>query len=263
MANSTKPTPIEHFIEIISKLRSPEGCPWDREQTHSSLKEFLIEESAELLDAIDDGDTAEICEELGDLLLHIVFHSQIAMENGEFDFNDVVQTVTAKMIRRHPHVFADEKADNPDEVLTIWKKVKKEEKGDSFTRFERIPRHMPALMRAREYQKKVAKVGFDWSSQSEILDKIIEEVTEVKTAMESGNEQAIDEEIGDLLFAVVNLTRFRKRTSAEELLAKAIQKFQKRFDYIESQLNEKGSTPEESDINEMEKLWNKAKSVVG
>ena len=166
------------------------------------------------------------------------------------------------MIRRHPHVFADEKADNSDEVLTIWKKIKKQEKGDYHSRFERIPRHFPALMRARECQRKAAKTGFDWNRQEDILDKIIEEVNEIKIAIQSGNDQAIDEEIGDLLFAVVNLSRFRNRSPAEELLAKTIRKFQKRFDYIEKQLKQQGTTPEESTLKEMEILWNKAKTEV-
>lgn len=251
---------MHHLIEIIARLRSPGGCPWDREQTHSSLKKFLIEEAAELLDAIDDGDDEGICEELGDLLMHIVFHAQIAQDEQRFDFDDVTRVISEKMIRRHPHVFADEKADNPDEVLTIWKKVKKEEKGDVHSRFERIPRHLPALMRAREYQKQAAKAGFDWDRQEDILDKIVEEVNEIKEAMQRGDEIAIDEEIGDLLFAVVNLSRFRNRTPAEELLAKTIHKFQKRFDYIEAQLKLQGTTPEESSLEDMEVLWNQAKT---
>jgi MazG family protein len=253
---------MKQLIAILAQLRSPEGCPWDREQTHASLKEFLIEECAELLDSIDDNDDEGICEELGDLLMHIVFHSQIAKEEGRFDFEDVARVVSEKMIRRHPHVFADEKAKNPAEVLTIWKKVKKQEKGDSHSRFERIPRHLPALMRAREYQKKAAKTGFDWDNQEDILDKILEEVDEIKVAIQDGDDRAVDEEIGDLLFAVVNLSRFRNRTPAEELLAKAIHKFQKRFDYIEEQLQLQGTTPEESSLEDMEILWNKAKTIL-
>lgn len=260
MPDSNKTDWMQQLIVTLAKLRSPEGCPWDREQTHSSLKEFLIEECAELLDAIDDNDDEGICEELGDLLMHIVFHSQIAKVEGRFDFNDVARLETEKMVRRHPHVFADKQADNPEEVLTIWQEVKKQEKGDPHSRFERIPRHLPSLMRAREYQKKAAKSGFDWERQEDILEKIIEEVEEIKVAIDSGDEKAIDEEIGDLLFAVVNLSRFRKRTPAEELLAKSILKFKTRFDYIEEKLAEKGKTPEESTLDEMEELWNEAKN---
>lgn len=262
MPNSHKTDWMKKLLETLAKLRSPGGCPWDREQTHSSLKEFLIEECAELLDAIDDQDDEGICEELGDILMHIVFHAQIAKDEGRFDFDDVARIETEKMIRRHPHVFADEHAENPDEVLTIWQKVKKQEKGDHYSRFERIPRHLPSLMRAREYQIKAAKVGFDWDKQEDILDKITEEVEEIKAAMITGDEQAIDEEIGDLLFAVVNLSRFRKRTPAEELLAKSIHKFQKRFDFIEEELKKLGKTPEESTLEEMEKFWNKAKKYL-
>lgn len=250
---------MKQLLVTIAKLRSPEGCPWDREQTHSSLKEFLIEECAELLDAIDDKDDEGICEELGDILMHIVFHSQIANDEGRFDFHDVARLETEKMIRRHPHVFADKQAENSDEVLTIWQEVKKEEKGDHHSRFERIPRHLPSLIRAREYQKKAAKAGFDWDYQEDILKKIEEEVTEIKEAMTKGDDQAIDEEIGDLLFAVVNLTRFRKRKTAEELLAKTILKFKRRFDYIEDKLAEQGKTPEESSLEEMELFWNQSK----
>lgn len=262
MSEPNKTDWMEKLIDTLAKLRSPDGCPWDREQTHSSLKEFLIEECAELLDAIDDQDDEGICEELGDILMHIVFHSQIAKDGGRFDFNDVARIETEKMIRRHPHVFADEKAANPDEVLTIWQKVKKQEKGDNYSRFERIPRHLPALMRAREYQIKAAKAGFDWDKQEDILEKIAEEVEEIRVAMAQKDEQAIDEEIGDLLFATVNLSRFRKRTPGEELLAKSIHKFQKRFEYIEAELAKQGTSPEASTLEEMEVLWNKAKTEI-
>ena len=259
MSNDTSKDWMVELITILKKLRSEQGCPWDREQTHTTIKSCLIEECAELLDAIDDKDDDGICEELGDVLLQIVFHSQIATEEGRFTFDDVARNISEKLVRRHPHVFGSDSAETPDDVLKIWKKVKRTEKDDPENRFDRIPRHLPSLMRATEYQKKVAKVGFDWSSQNQILDKISEEIDEIKEAMLSGDEKAIDEEIGDLLFAVVNLARFRNRTPAEELLAKAIYKFKTRFDFIEKELFLKNSTPEESNIEEMEELWNKAK----
>lgn len=256
--------PLKRLCVTLAKLRSPEGCPWDRAQTHSSMKEFLIEECAELLDAIDDNDPEGMCEELGDVLMHVIFHAQMAQEKGRFDFDEVVRGVTEKLIRRHPHVFAGEKADNSEEVLELWSKIKSREKSDAgkkVSRFSRIPRHLPALNRARDYQVEAAKAGFDWSSQHEILDKIEEEVRELRKALQGDDDNAVDEEIGDLLFSVVNLSRFRKRASAEELLAKTVLKFKRRFEYIEKQLAAKGVRPEESNIEEMEALWQQAKTL--
>ena len=254
---------IHRLIEVMSILISENGCPWDREQTHASLKRFLIEECAELLDAIDDNNDEEICEELGDILMHIVFHAKIAEKEGRFNFEDVSRGITEKMIRRHPHVFGDETAEEADDVLPIWNKVKAEEKGDRGFKsiLDGIPRSMPALSRANELQKKAAKVGFDWKSEKQILEKIEEELNELKHAMDSGDQLHIDEEIGDLLFAVVNLSRFRKRTTAEELLAMANKKFIQRFNYIETKIKERNSTLEEASIEEMESLWNEAKSL--
>jgi tetrapyrrole methylase family protein/MazG family protein len=262
--SESKQHKISELVEVIRTLLSENGCPWDREQTHSTLKKFLIEECAELLDAIDDNDDEGICEELGDILMHIVFHSAIAEKEGRFSFDDVIEVVTAKMIRRHPHVFGTETAENADAVLDIWHKVKSEEKGDrGFTSvLDGIPRHMPALSRARDLQKKAAKVGFDWEKQEQVLEKIEEELEELKQAFASGDNSAIEEEIGDLLFAVVNFSRFRKGTPAEELLAKANEKFINRFRYIEQQLKKQGKTPDDASIEEMEFLWNKSKTAL-
>ncbi|MCK5843426.1 MAG: nucleoside triphosphate pyrophosphohydrolase, partial [Victivallales bacterium] len=195
---------IFRLLDVLSALRSDNGCPWDKEQTHSSLKKFLVEECAELLDAIDDGDDDHIREELGDVLLHIVFHSKIAEQEERFTFDDVAKAITEKMIRRHPHVFADARADNPDEVLEIWQGVKKKEKPPKHEEsiLDRVPRHFPALARADELQKRAAKVGFDWKRPEQIVEKIEEELTELKSAFESGDDASIDDEIGDLMFAV-------------------------------------------------------------
>jgi tetrapyrrole methylase family protein/MazG family protein len=261
MSSSEKSPWIFKLLDVLSTLRSDKGCPWDREQTHSSLKRFLVEECAELLDAIDDGDDDHIREELGDVLLHIVFHSNIAEQEGRFTFDDVAKSITEKMIRRHPHVFADAKADNPDEVLEIWRGVKRKEKPSEREEsiLDRVPRHMPALARADELQKRAAKVGFDWSGQKQIVEKIEEELAELKSAVESGDDTAIDDEIGDLIFATANLARFRKRASSEEILAQANTKFIRRFQHIERGIREKGETLEEATIEEMERLWNEAK----
>jgi tetrapyrrole methylase family protein/MazG family protein len=252
---------LKLLLEVVARLRSPDGCPWDKEQTHASLKPFLIEETAEFLDAVDDCDDEGMCEELGDILLHIVFHADIAEKEGRFSFDDITFHIKEKLIRRHPHVFGEETAENPDDVLVIWQNAKnKEKKSQNRTdRFAGIPRHLPALQRAEEYQKKAAKVGFDWECQNDIVDKITEELHELKEALKSGNEKNIDEEIGDLLFAVTNLSRFRKRAAAEELLAAAITKFRDRFRFIENELNKNGKKTESATIEEMEALWNLAK----
>ncbi len=260
---STKPVknrnPVDDLVSVMKKLRSEKGCPWDREQTHSTLKKYLVEESAELMDAIDDDDKEGICEELGDLLMHIVFHSQIAAENGHFDFDDVARIITEKMVRRHPHVFSDRKAENSDDVVKLWDDIKKKEKSSRNSLMDGVPRHLPSLLRAHEIQRKAAKVGFDWSNSQQILEKIDEEIAELKEAVRKGNESEINDEIGDLLFSVVNLARFRKAESAEDIMARTIQKFERRFRYIEEKLSGKGKSPEDSSIDEMEKLWKEAK----
>ncbi|MCX6985576.1 MAG: nucleoside triphosphate pyrophosphohydrolase, partial [Lentisphaerae bacterium] len=214
---------IDRLISVMEKLRSENGCPWDREQTHSSLKKHLMEECAELMDAIDDKDPEGICEELGDLLMHIVFHSRIAEENKSFTFEDVSRGITEKMIRRHPHVFGEGKAENSGEVIEMWEVIKKQEKKERNRErkslMDGIPRHLPALSRAHEMQRKAAKVGFDWINPHQIMEKIEEEMEELKKALASADEKSINEEMGDLIFSVVNLARFRKEESAEEILA--------------------------------------------
>lgn len=251
---------VKKLVEVVSVLRGPGGCPWDREQTHKTLKPYLIEECAELMDAVDDNDADSVCEELGDVLMHIIMNSRIASEKGHFDFNEVAKRCVEKMIRRHPHVFGEKKASTSGEVLDIWEDVKKQEKKKhAVSVMDGIPRHFPALLRATKVQKKAAKYGFDWNSEEQIIRKIEEELDELKKAHNDRDARAVDEEIGDLLFAVVNLCRFRKSVSAEELLASAVKKFQNRFRYIEEQLALKGKGLEQSSLKEMEKLWEKAK----
>lgn len=252
----------EALLSVMEKLRSPEGCPWDRQQTHETLKLYLAEECAELIDAIDNNDPAEICEELGDLMMNIVFNCVIANEKGYFNFNDVLAGIINKMIRRHPHVFGDVQAQSADDVVIVWEQIKKREKKDRATPesvLDGIPRSLSALLSARAVQRKAAKYGFDWSSEAQIVEKIDEELAELKSAMASGNQEHVDEEIGDLLFSVVNLIRFRDRTTPEDLLNAATRKFKTRFQYIEKELKASGKTLADAALAEMEMLWRKAK----
>ena len=255
---------IQKLIEVIKHLRSPEGCPWDRKQTHTSLKPMLVEETAELLDAIDAKDDENIREELGDILMHIVFHSLIAEDEKRFTFSDVVKEIAEKMERRHPHIFGSvAKLNEAEQVLELWKEIKAKEKAEKGivkrSILDGTPRNLPALLRARAIQQKAAAAGFDWNNVSGVLDKINEEILELQHAFENNDEENIDEEIGDVLFSVVNLCRFRKGKSAEALLHKTVDKFEKRFQFMENTLKTKALTIGDCSINELEKLWQKAK----
>ncbi|MFA7230200.1 MAG: nucleoside triphosphate pyrophosphohydrolase [Victivallaceae bacterium] len=252
----------EVLLKVMERLRSPDGCPWDREQTHQTLKLYLAEECAELMDAIDDEDPEAICEELGDILMNVVFNAVIAAENGQFHFRDVLASIIAKMIRRHPHVFAEENVKSSDEVLRIWEKVKKaENKPGRESVLDGIPRNLSALLSARTVQKRAARYGFDWTDQQQIMAKIEEELAELKAAIAGGNDTEVDEEIGDLLFSVVNLSRFRKRRTAEDLLSDTVRKFKYRFKYLERKLIEQGIGLEAASIEQMEYLWQEAKNI--
>jgi len=217
---------IERLLKVMRRLRGPDGCPWDREQTVESLKSNLIEETYEVVDAMEGGDRSELKEELGDLLLQVVFQAQICDEEGAFNFDDVAETIADKLVRRHPHVFGDAQADTPDEVIRNWEKIKKTEKGGETPRslVDGIPRHLPALSKAHLVQKRVAKVGFEWDEISGVVDKLEEELAEVKEAMQQQDAAAIREELGDLLFSTVNLSRYLGHES-EELLNENIAKF--------------------------------------
>lgn len=252
--------PLRELESIMKRLRAPDGCPWDRAQTHQSLMPCLMEECAELMDAAVDQDDAGLKEELGDLLMHVMLNSVMAEERGAFTLDDVARDVSEKMIRRHPHVFGDQSARSAGEVVGLWEQVKKTEKGHlRKSILDGIPNHCPALLQAEKMQKKAAKVGFDWSSQAQILEKLDEEIREVHEAFSSDDQAHIDEEIGDTLFVLANLTRFRKRDSAEMILARANAKFQRRFRYVERVLLERGSSLEEATLEEMEALWQEAK----
>lgn len=249
-----------NLIEIIEKLRSPEGCPWDREQTHKSLKRFLLEESYELFEAIDQENPEEIKDELGDVLLQVLLHSQIAKEYGAFDINDVIVNLSDKLIRRHPHVFSDGQADTPEQVVVNWDAIKKTEQAGASRKsvLDGVPKDFPALMRAEKIQKKAAKVGFDWDETQGVLEKVHEELGELEEAMIKNNQHDLEEELGDLLFAVVNLSRFLK-VDPEFSLQKATAKFTERFHLVEEQAQEQDLELKELNLDELNLLWDKAK----
>lgn len=251
---------FEQFQEIIAHLRAPEGCPWDRKQTHESLRQFMIEEAYEVLDAIESGDTDSLYEELGDLLLQIVLHTQIAIDDGEFKMADVLRYVNAKMIRRHPHVWGDVDADDPDQVVTNWEALKRQEKADNGKQDEylldSIPKGLPALLQAYQYQARAAKVNFDWPQVDDVIAKVREEMDEVLAA-ETPEHQM--EEMGDLLFVLVNWARWLK-VEPETALREANQKFYRRFQYIEQQVRATGKPMNDHTLVELDALWDEAKA---
>ncbi len=251
---------FEDFVEIIRMLRAPGGCPWDREQTHKSIRNDFLEEAYEAADAIDNSDDEALCEELGDVLLQIALHSQIASEENSFNISDVIDTVARKMILRHPHVFGDVKVENSEEVLSNWDKIKMEEKSQTTATdtLKSVPRAFPALMRAAKVQKRAAKVGFDWDDYRGAAEKIEEETAELKKAIESGNETEILEEFGDLLFSAVNLSRFLKINS-EQALSLATDKFINRFEKVENLAVSRGIDMKTSSLEELDRLWDEAK----
>lgn len=253
---------LNELIEIMKHLRSENGCPWDREQTHESLKKYLIEETYEVLEAIDLKDKDKIYEELGDLLLQIVFHAQIANENEEFNMDDVISSISRKMIQRHTHVFGDAKADTPDEVVSNWEAIKKKEKGLKTQTgvLKDIPKNLPALMRGYKVQQKAAQVGFDWDDIEDVFKKVDEELQELREAYKDGCKKNISEELGDLLFSVVNLSRFLK-VQPEIALTGTTEKFIKRFEFVEKESSKDGKSFKDMNLQEMDKYWNMAKEL--
>ena len=253
-------TSFESFQEIVAHLRAPDGCPWDKEQTHESLRKHLLEESYEAIAAMDSGDFAAMCEEFGDLLLQIMLNSQIASEEGEFTANDVVKGIYDKIVRRHPHVFGDVKVDGVSGVLQNWEKLKEKERGkkkEGKGILDCVPLALPALNQAQEYQDRAARVGFDWPEIEGVLDKISEEIQEVK---DSTNQEELAEELGDLFFVLVNLARWKK-VDAESALRGTNMKFKKRFGYIESNAKKQGRNLSDMKLEEMDALWNEAKKL--
>ncbi len=251
---------FQDLVELMRRLRDEGGCPWDKEQTHQSLKPYLVEETYEVIDAIDENDTDALKEELGDLLFQIFFHSQIAGEKGEFDIGGVMKACLDKMTSRHPHVFGEERLRTAEEVIKMWNKIKMEEKKDEEEKsvLGTLPKHLPALQKAHKIQKKASRVGFDWERVEDVIAKVEEELEEVKEAMVQGSYEDIEEEIGDLLFAAANLSRFLK-VSPEEALHKTVKKFIRRFRRIESELAARGKDIEECSLEEMDMIWEASK----
>ena len=259
---------FDELVSIMARLRAPGGCPWDREQTYESLAPYLLEEAFESFDAIQDaaaGKPENLREELGDLLLQIIFHSQIAEERGDFTIEDVCAAITKKMILRHPHVFSDKKLDTATDVLNNWDELKraereitKKEEKPKDSILDEVPLAFPGLIEANKLTRKAAKVGFDWENTELIFDKLNEEIEELKAEMREKDSKRIEEEIGDLLFVVVNLAR-KLNVEPETALKKTNRKFRRRFKFIESELKKRAKSFEESSLEEMDELWNAAK----
>ncbi len=251
---------FDDLVEIMRRLRAPGGCPWDREQTHTSLKPYLLEECYEALEAVDSHDPRKLCAELGDVLLQIVFHAQVAAENGQFDAADVCRRINEKLVWRHPHVFGDVEVTDSDEVVVNWERLKRQEQetGARPSALDGIPRALPALKRATDLQKKAAKVGFDWPDLAGPLAKLDEELAEVHAAHAARDPEAVSHEIGDLLFAVVNVARFLG-TDSEDALRMACDRFTARFGYLEQEAARAGRRLTDMSLAEMDQLWEAAK----
>jgi ATP diphosphatase len=256
---------IARLIEIMAALRTPgTGCPWDLEQDFSTIAPYTLEEAYEVADAIVRDDLGDLREELGDLLLQVVFHARMAEEQGAFDFGGVVETITEKLIRRHPHVFGDERGLSAKAVEGLWERIKRQEKAEKPVRehgaLAGVPVALPALIRALKLQQKAGKVGFDWNDPLAVLAKIREEADEIEADIKAGKRDAAAAEVGDLLFAVVNLARHLE-ADPEAVLRKANRKFERRFAAIESALAARGKTPEQSTLAEMDVLWDQVKAA--
>jgi tetrapyrrole methylase family protein/MazG family protein len=245
----------------MAQLRGPAGCPWDREQTPESLKPFLIEECYEVIDALDEGSSDKVKEELGDLLFQIIFHARIAEEKGAFTITDVISAIVEKMTRRHPHVFGEEKLSTAGEVLANWEEIKKTEKAhqERTSILDGVPQGLPALLRAHGIQKRAARVGFDWNELDEALPKLDEEIMEFKQSLKSKDASGIEEELGDIFFMLVNISRFLE-INPENALRKTISKFIHRFRFIEEHAANAGRALNDMTLDEMEALWQKSKN---
>jgi tetrapyrrole methylase family protein/MazG family protein len=253
----------QRFVELVSvmaRLRGEGGCPWDREQTRESLRPFLIEEAHEALEALESGEPAAIREELGDVLFQVVFHARLAEERGEFAIGDLLDTLIAKMVRRHPHVFADGVVGTATEALAQWEAIKQAESGPTRrSALHGVPRRLPALHRAQRMQHRASRVGFDWASAGEALDKVREEVAELGAALAGGDAAAIDAELGDLLFAAVNVARLAG-SDPEAALQRTIERFRRRFALMEEAAEQRGQELRAMTLEQMEQLWTDAKS---
>ena len=248
---------FNEFVQIVERLRKE--CPWDREQTNDSIKAATIEEAYEVVEAIDNNDYGELKKELGDLLLHVVFHTVIAEESNHFKINDVIETIQEKLIRRHPHVFGDKKVSGAEEVKTNWEEIKLSE--GRVNLLDGMPPLLPALQRAHRIQEKVSKVGFDWEKKEDVWKKVIEEIEEMHRSEKNGTHDELEGEVGDVIFALVNYARFLK-VNPENALRKTNKKFIKRFGYLEKKITESGRKLSESTLEEMDKYWEESKNIV-
>ena len=248
---------FEELVNIVSRLRAPDGCPWDREQTNHTLIPYFIEEVYEVIESVDDGDWDLVKEELGDILLHIVFQASIAEDEKNFQIIDSLDNINKKLINRHPHVFGDAKAEAAFHAKQNWEAEKHKEKGRE-SRLDGVPNSLPSLIRAQRLQQKASYAGFDWEKIEQVWGKVNEEIIELKEAEISGNNQHIEEEMGDLLFAIVNLSR-HLNISSEDALRKTNQKFIRRFKKVEEGIKAKGKKLNEASLEEMDSIWNEAK----
>jgi MazG family protein len=265
MADDRLGAAIRSLVDLVARLRGPGGCPWDAKQTDETLKIYLIEEAYEVLDAIEGGSPQEVCSELGDLLFQILFLAHLASERKEFDITEVVETITRKMIRRHPHVFGDVQVESAEDVASNWARIKQSEKGscgDISSSLQKIPSASPALLRAHRLGERVAKAGFDWRDADEVWTKVEEEMGEIRTAMVDGNSRAVASELGDLLFTLTNLARHWGQ-NAESLMRSANEKFLRRFERMERRLADSGIGLENATLDQMNAAWEDIKEREG
>jgi len=246
---------FDALVEIIARLRAPDGCPWDREQTHATLRGNLLSECYEVLEALDDEDSARLCEELGDLLLQITLHAQIARDNGEFEIGDVIKGIATKIVRRHPHIFGSTKVKDAEEVMHNWEELKREEREEDASMLDGVPKSMPALAYAYEISRRAVRVGFEWEDIGGVIDKLAEEIREIK---DSASREEKEREFGDLLFTLVNVARW-EGIDAEAALREANRKFYKRFTRMEELCRERGLNFPELSFEEQNALWEEAK----
>jgi tetrapyrrole methylase family protein / MazG family protein len=252
---------FSRIMELMRRLHGPGGCPWDAEQSHESLKRYLLEETYEVMEAIDEGSSVMLREELGDLLLQVAFHSVIAEEKGEFTMAEVLHVLGDKLIRRHPHVFSDLDIHDIEQLNDNWEKIKRSEKGEAIhSALSGVPYHLPALLRAQKVTEKAARVGFDWDHVDPVFAKVLEELKELQETLHGGDQERMEAELGDLLFAIVNLGRFLS-LNPEDALRKTIARFMRRFSHVEESLRSQGRSLHQATLEEMNLLWDEAKRI--
>lgn len=252
---------FDDLVQLMTRLRGPDGCPWDRKQTLPDLKPYVIEEAYEVVDAIDRGDRASLLEEIGDFLLEAVFIAEVTREEGTFDIYDSITAIHDKLVRRHPHVFGDVEAKDAEQVLVNWEKLKSEErKAENKSVLSGVPRSLPALLKASRLTEKAARVGFDWRRTEDVFDKLDEEMSELREAVAAGDANSIHDEIGDLLFTIANIAR-KVGVNAEEALQSTNRKFMSRFESMESRVHERGQNLDQLELEEMDRLWDEAKAA--